>query len=289
MTSAAGDGGATAASRPQRLLRDHPLTTFFALAFGLTWAVWVPRALHSQGLLDAQWAVDLGAVWSWLPAVAALLTAALTRGRAGLREWAARLVRWRIGWQWYLVALLGPAAFYVTIGEVAVALGWGTDLRPRALDLGAATVVAVFAALLATDGLGEEAGWRGYALPRWLARSGPFAASLGLGLIWAVWHLPLVFTTGSSMDGSPFLYLLLELPAMSVVYTWLFLRSRGSVLPAILLHASANMWTPAAVPAGTVGRLAVVLVATWLLVAVLMATGLTPRSPVAMQEPGPTR
>ena len=278
MTSAAGEGRATTPSRSRSWLRDHPLTTFFALAFGLTWAVWVPRALHSQGLLDAPWAVELGAVWSWIPAVAALLAAALTAGRAGLREWASRLVRWRIGWQWYLVALLGPAAFYVAVGEVAVVLGLGTGLRPRALDLGAAAV-AMFAVLLFTDGLGEEAGWRGYALPRWLGRNGPFAASLGLGLVWALWHLPLVFTTGSTMDGSPFLYQLLELPGMAVVYTWLFLRSRGSVLPAIVLHASANLWTPAAVPGGTVGQLAVVLVATWLLVAVLVATGLSPHSP----------
>jgi membrane protease YdiL (CAAX protease family) len=82
------------------------------------------------------------------------------------------------------------------------------------------------------------------------------------------------------MDGSPFLFQLLQIPAMAVVYTWLFLRTRGSVLPAIVLHASANLWSPAAVPGGTVGQLAVVVVATWLLVAVLVATGLTPRSPV---------
>lgn len=94
-------------------------------------------------------------------------------------------------------------------------------------------------------------------------------------MVWALWHLPLAFTTGSTMDGSPFVHQLLELPAMSVIYTWLFLRSRGSVLPAIVLHASANLWTPVAVPTGTVGQLAIVLVATWLLVAVLVATGLT--------------
>ena len=105
-----------------------------------------------------------------------------------------------------------------------------------------------------------------------------------MGLVWALWHLPLVFTTGTTLEGSPFLYQLLELPAMAVVYTWLFLRSRGSVLLAIVMHASANLWTPAAVPGGTVGQLAVVLVATWLLVAVLVATGLTPR-PLPSQEP----
>jgi membrane protease YdiL (CAAX protease family) len=66
---------------------------------------------------------------------------------------------------------------------------------------------------------------------------------------------------------------------MAVLYTWLFLRSRGSVLPVIVLHASANLWTPVAVPAGTLGQLATVVVAKWLLVAVVVWIGLTPKSP----------
>jgi membrane protease YdiL (CAAX protease family) len=265
-------------SRPRTWLRDHPLATFFAIAFGITWAVWVPRALDSRGVIDAPWAVELGAVWSWMPAVAALLAAVLVGGRPGLREWASRLVRWRVGWRWYLLALLGPAAFWVALGSVAAVLGLGTDMQPRVLDLGAAAVL-VFAALLLTDGLGEEPGWRGYALPRWLARNGALTASVGLGAVWAVWHLPLVFTAGSTLDGSPIAFLLLDFTAMAVLYTWLFLRSRGSVLPVIVLHASANLWTPVAVLAGTFGQLATVVVAKWLLVAVVVWIGLTPKSP----------
>lgn len=284
MTSAA-DAGRTGVPQTGNRLRRHPLLTFFTLAFGLTWVVWVPRALHTRGVIDAPWAVELGSVWSWLPAVAAGLTAAFAAGRPGLREWATRLVRLRVGWRCYLLALLGPAAFFLVVAGVAAVLGLGADMRPRALDLGAAAV-AVFAALLLTDGLGEEAGWRGYALPCWLERSSALAAALGLGVVWGLWHLPLAFTTGSALDGSPFAYQLLELPALSVIYTWLFLRSRGSVLPAIVLHASANLWTPVAVPAGSVGGLAVVLVATWLLVAVLVATGLVPPSPGRSGEAG---
>jgi len=272
-----GDGRAMTSSRLRTWLHDHPLTAFFALAFGLTWAVWVPRALDSRGVIDARWAVELGAVWSWMPAVAALLAAVLVGGRPGLREWASRLVRWRVGWRWYLLALLGPAAYWVAVGGLASVLGLGTGMSPRVLDLGAAAVL-MFAALLLTDGLGEEPGWRGYALPHWLSRNGALTASIGLGAVWAFWHLPLMFTAGSTMNGSPFAFHLLDLSAASVLYTWLFLRTRGSVLPVIVLHASFNLWTPVAVPSGTVGQLAVVLVVKWLLVAVVVWIGLTPSS-----------
>ena len=93
-----------------QLIRRHPLTTFFLLAFGITWVVWVPRAAG----------VPLGVVgqaWTWSPAVAALLATALTGGRDAVRELGARLVRWRVGWQWYLVVILGPAAFSLAVAE----------------------------------------------------------------------------------------------------------------------------------------------------------------------------
>jgi membrane protease YdiL (CAAX protease family) len=276
MTSTRRTDGDAASFRLRIWLHGHPLTTFFALAFGLTWAVWVPRALDSRGVIDAGWAVELGALWTWMPAVAALLATVLVGGRPGLREWTSRLVRWRVGRRWYLLALLGPAAYWLAVGALASVIGLGTGMRPRALDLGAAAVL-MFAAVLFTDGLGEEPGWRGYALPRWLARNGALTASIGLGAVWALWHLPLMFTTGSTMNGSPFAFHLLDLSAAAVLYTWLFLRTRGSVLPVIVLHASFNLWTPAAVPAGTAGQLAVVLVAKWLLVAVVVWTGLTPK------------
>ena len=73
-------------------IRRYPLVTFFLLAFALTWVVWVPRATGIP--LGA-----LGQLWTWVPAIAALLAAALTGGRPAVRELGARLVRWRVGWQ----------------------------------------------------------------------------------------------------------------------------------------------------------------------------------------------
>ncbi|SDZ18203.1 hypothetical protein SAMN05660209_04943 [Geodermatophilus africanus] len=84
------------------------LPAFLLLAFGFTWAVWVPRALESAGVLDSRWASGLGAGWAYGPAVAAVLTAAWA-GRPALRELGARLTRWRVGVRWWAVVLAGPA------------------------------------------------------------------------------------------------------------------------------------------------------------------------------------
>jgi uncharacterized protein len=108
-----------------RSLRLHPLALFFVLAFGITWVVWVPRAAGA-GL------GVLGQVWTWAPAMAALLAAALTGGGAAVRELGARLVRWRVGWKWYVVVLLGPAVFPLAVAGVYVLLGgsWATAAPP---------------------------------------------------------------------------------------------------------------------------------------------------------------
>jgi hypothetical protein len=99
------------------------VATFFVLAFGITWLVWVPRAAAAQGLLAADWAVAAGQVWTYMPALAALLAAALTGGRAAVGDLGARLVRWRVGWRWYAVVLAGPPAFALVVAGAYAALG----------------------------------------------------------------------------------------------------------------------------------------------------------------------
>ena len=162
-------------------LRRHPLMTFFVLAFCITWVVWIPRAAGTQlGVL--------GQLWTWVPAIAALIAAALTGGGAAVRDLGARLVRWRVGWQWYLVTIVGPAVFSLAVAGVYVLLGgsWATA-APPALREGALFLLPLFLlALVLTDGLGEELAWRGFALPRLLLRHKALAASLILRVLGAV-------------------------------------------------------------------------------------------------------
>ncbi|WP_222195891.1 CPBP family intramembrane glutamic endopeptidase [Modestobacter italicus] len=240
----------TATVRPMARTR-RSLLLFAVLAVALTWAVWVPRALTDEGLLDAGWARTVGSVWAYGPALAAVLAAGW-EGRTALTDLRRRLTRWRVGWRWWAVALAGPAALAAATAAVCVALGGQAgDLRAQALDAAPAGVLVLFAALALTDGLGEEAGWRGHALPRLLACTGPVRAGLLLGVLWAVWHAPLHWTTGAALEGAPGWLLLVQLPAWSLVHTWLFLRSGGSALTAVALHASVNVWGPALPEDGT--------------------------------------
>jgi membrane protease YdiL (CAAX protease family) len=250
-----------------QLARRHPLIVFFVLAYAVTWVVWIPRALGVQvGVV--------GQAWTWMPAVAALAAAALTGGRAAVVDLGRRLVRWRVAWPWYAVVIVGPAVFSLAVGAVYVLLGgsWSAALPP-AFATPFPSLALFLVILTLTDGLGEEPGWRGFALPRLLERSNPLVASLVLGVLWAGWHLPLVWTEGSSLSGSPVWLLFLNLPATSVLFTWVFLRTRGSVLLAALLHGATNLFVVSPVP-GVSGDLTLSLLATaakWVLVIVLVA------------------
>jgi uncharacterized protein len=267
------------------VVRGYPATVFVVLAFAITWSVWVPRALVSQGLLTARWPIALGAYWTYGPAVAAVITAGLV-GRDALRELGASLIRWRVRWWWYPIVLLGPAAFWGVVYAVASLLGLSSQLRqPLLVEPGLAAAVPLFLVLALTDGLGEEPGWRGFLLPRQLEHLTRLMASCLLGVIWAVWHLPLFWTQGATLAGSSPLLLVLELPAVSIVYTWVFEHTNGSVLIAILLHAALNLCAVSASVGGAASwqLITLLLVSKWLVAgAVVVAWVRQPRRPVAV-------
>jgi len=261
-------------------MRRHPLVTFFLLVFIITWVVWVPRASG----------VPLGVVgqaWTWVPAIAALLAAALTGGRGALRELGSRLVRWRVGWQWYLVVILGPAAFSLAVAGVYALLGgsWA-EAAPPALLEGPLLFLPLFLLILTlTDGLGEELAWRGFALPRLLTRYNALVASLVLGVIWGLWHLPLVWTEGATLYQQPVWLFLVDIAAKSVLFTWVFLHTRGSVLIAMLFHGATNLFIVSPVVAST-GDLTLLLLAAvgkWALVVVLILVA----GPTLVRGPSP--
>ena len=254
-----------------QVIRRYPLVTFFLLVFGITWIVWVPRAAGAQlGIV--------GQAWTWVPAIAALLAAALTGGRDAVRDLGVRLVRWRVGWQWYLVVILGPAVFSLMVAGVYVLLGGSWSAAgPSALREGPLVLLPLFLVILAlTDGLGEELAWRGFALPRLLSRHNALVASMILGVLWALWHLPLAWTEEVPMYQQPVWLFLVDITAKSVLFTWVFLHTRGSVLLAILLHASTNLFAVSPPLTGT-SDLTLLLLASaakWLLaVLVIMVAG----------------
>ena len=214
--------------------RHAPLPVYFALTFLVAWAFWY--AANAVGGDSASQFLFLPGTFA--PGIVAVLLTARAEGAAGVRALLAPLFKWEVGARWYLFALLFMAAIKLT---VALLLRVTTGEWPRFGDT--PLILMLAATLVSTLTLGqsgEEVGWRGYALPRMAARLGLGPASLILGVIWALWHLPLFFLPGTSTTGQSFPLYLLQVTALSVALAWLWWRTGGSLLLTMLLHAAVN-------------------------------------------------
>lgn len=221
-----------------RLARAYPISSFFLLAYALSWSYWlVVMGLLGHTSTMAFWTGAFG------PALAGLLVSGALEGRAGVRGYLRRIVVWRVKVRWYVAALLGPPAI-ILAGVLAEILATSP---PSTGDRGAVAVTPWFFPLLLSNvvvmvvwgpGLGEEPGWRGFALPRLQQRAGPVRGTVVLGLLWAGWHLPLFVLAGFSGGLSSFPWYAAYSVAWSLLLTWLFNHARESVLLVALAHVS---------------------------------------------------
>src|SRR5574339_895228 len=231
----------------ESFIRKYPLASFFLLAIGLTWVFMIIDALGSHGILPFRLSLPLMVVMGYMPTLAAVIVAGKTEGREGIRRLFRRLTIARVGLGWYLFAIFGLAVMYVGAillynrfsGLSAIpVLSKNTPPFSSPLEL-LPQIVAMFLVIGIVNG--EELGWRGFALPRLKAKYDELTSSLILGVIWSVFHLPLFFTrTGSSQSDWSFTSFLISTIAMTILYTWLYNNTRGSVLLAYVFHAAAN-------------------------------------------------
>lgn len=240
------DSGA-ASLRANPAARSSNIAAFLALAFGLSWIVWLgvwwaagrPTSLAATPMLIAVYAGSFG------PGLAG---AVLSAREGRLREWATGFLRWRMGW-------LGVAAIALPLPlavlGLTVALGYapvpqeGVPPVLSYLTLFPAVVLnGVVTAVLGAGPLGEEGGWRGYLLPRLLDRLGEVPASLMLGVIWSAWHLPIMAILPDWRDGHSFAFYLpaytVTLMGLSLLMTQIWLLTRRSTLAAVWMHGVIN-------------------------------------------------
>src|SRR5215218_983173 len=230
------------------LLTRHPLVSFFAMAYALTWLAWSPWYLSEAGIGLLPY--DGDSISDYLntvalimgPTLSAFIMTGATEVRDGVRRLLRRIVLWRVGLGWYLFVLLGIPAIIVlsTVVLPGALSSFQASTVPSTLFL---YVVAGPVFLFAGGPVFEEIGWRGFALPRLQRLYGPLVGSLVLGIIWALWHLPLfLIPSWDTPHGNPLDLVLFVIwaVAITIIFTWVFNNTKGSVLLAILAHGSIN-------------------------------------------------
>ena len=241
-------------SARQGLLASHPLVAFFVMAYAFSWIVWSPWVLGEDGagLLPinisqtASGYLNATAILAG-PTLSAFIMTATTEGRAGVRRLLGRLVLWRVGLRWYLFALIG-VPLIMLVGTMVYSM----ELPNLAALGGPSYLLSYLASFALVTVLGgpllEEVGWRGFALARMERLHGPLLASLILGVLWALWHLPefLVPSWAASSGGGGIVGIaMFTLTAITftIVISWVFNKTRASVLLAILVHSSIDTFT----------------------------------------------
>ena len=210
-------------SRLSGVVKRHPLITFFVLTYAIGWGC-----------------IPFWTFAAFSPLVAALIVIPITQGWEGLRELGSRMIRWRVRWYWYAVALGLPLGVLLLTVGLNVALGASA---PSLAGVGSVTsVLLVFAVRLVNPGdgaLGEEPGWRGFALPG-LQGCGlsPLVSTLILGVLVSGWHAPILFIEEGGLRLPIVVGYLLGSVAVTFWYSWLFNHTGGSVLITLVSHAA---------------------------------------------------
>ena len=228
------------------MLARYPLTFYFIIAYAFAWVVWVPLALSQDGAGVLSFHSPIGASASVIlasfvgPFLSAFIMTGIIEGSEGIGRLLRRLVLWRVGLGWYLFALIG----------IPMILVLGVLVLPGALASfkGLASLVAIpwlsqIVYVFVHGPLGEEPGWRGFALPRLQRLHGPLVGSLILGPLWALWHLPFFWVPAWNFPptlANIVLFVIASIP-VTIIMTWVFNNTKGSVLMAILGHWSFDM------------------------------------------------
>jgi membrane protease YdiL (CAAX protease family) len=213
---------------------------FLVLTLALSWFVfWGPLALFKIPTISfvsddkgPWWAIALYIVGGFVPSLLGIFLTLKKEGVSGLRKLGQHIIQFRFSWRWYMFTFLIVIAG--TAGQLTINRILGNTFNGTLF----LTQLGSFLPLLILGPLSEEIGWRGYALPRLQTRWNALTSSLIVGLVWALWHLPLFMMVGTSQHelGDPFISFLIKITASSILYTWLYNNTKHSLWSAILLH-----------------------------------------------------
>ena len=228
-------------------IEKYQIPIVFLLVLGLTWPFMIWDVLASRHILPYRLPLPVMLMQSYMPTLAAVIVTGLISGRTGIRALFRKLLIARVGINWYGFAIFGIAAFCL----VTILLGnqFGPSLGVSILSDGMPPLSSPIELLLTVafhfilTGVlnGEELAWRGFALPKLQAKYNALISSIILSVPFTLFHLPLFFDTAMNMG--PFASFAIRAVALTILFTWLYNHTRGSVLLAYIMHAAFNTWT----------------------------------------------
>jgi membrane protease YdiL (CAAX protease family) len=221
-------------------INRHQISIFFVLTFVLSWFPWY------AGIAPEVMAMG--------PSIAAFIVVLILGGRRGFVDLLRPFGRWQASLGLWGLAIFGPAILYlIGLGVYLLMGGEAPSFIMIREELNLLPLYLVLVVLMPWNGpVGEEFGWRGYALPKLQNKYGPLIASLLIGTVWGVWHLPNFFASlgviGTLVAALGMGFLIpytLGTIANSVFMTWLYNKSKASALIAgIVWHAAIDFWAP---------------------------------------------
>jgi uncharacterized protein len=222
----------------KKTVEHNPFLFFLIFTFSISWITGFPTVFVPGKFEGLSYLSNFG------PALAALIVVGIAEGSNGIKKLIQSLFQWRVKFVWYLVVLLGPAVtmavtvlFYnIFAGDNSSQYfnGWISDFPQHLIVIGALfffMMVGIW---------GEEVGWRGFALPRLQQAYHPLLASLMLGAIWAIWHLPAFFMEGSQQSQLGMPYFFFATLGYSILYSWIYNGTKESLFMIWLLHSANN-------------------------------------------------
>jgi len=234
----------------RRAVPIRSVAVFYLIAFGLSWLILIPQAAAARGLTGLQLPAVLGFVSPLAPTLAAIALSLREGGAREVGHLLGRLLQWRAAPRWYLAVLFGfPALAVLALGLAFAVTGRLPDITASYIHnvfpqfphtLSPWLLVPPFLLFSIVTSIPEEVGWRGYALPRLQERWGAVAASLLVGAFWGLWHLPDFFNPQQAQSGISFPFFITLSVVGSILFTWVFNGTGGSLLMVSTLHSSLN-------------------------------------------------
>lgn len=249
-------------------LQRNSLVGYFILAYALSWSIGIPLALIAQGKVNWNIPFSIHYFYAYGPLLSALIMTFLTKGKAGLTELFKRLTTFQMKPIWWLVAISPLPAYFLIVIVLRVMQGEWVDLGllGQVNFLPNLGIGALFLWIL-TYGIGEEVGWRGYALPRLQEKMSALNATLVLGVLWALWHLPIFFYL---FDPTIALGWFFGLMCGAILFTWMYNSTDGSLLVVALWHGSFNFITASAAGEGLGAAIMSTIVMVWAIVLIFL-------------------